>query len=266
MIRALTIFLFAFLLASLSARAADTTKAPLGFPTKVTDLYIPGSKVEVIPRTNNESSLVIRILETKPAADGFRYDLEVYALDPGTHRLADFLRYAESQEALTDFDALFEATTVHPLDSLPSPSDPASAPPDKLGGYQTLLIVFGVLWLIVFLFIIFYRKKEPVSSSSQSRVLTPLERIQSLVTKAAEGELSDPDRAQLERLLLGHWKQKLPQLACQSPAEALVALRAHPEASPLVLKLEEWLHSPQPDFSEDELAPLLEPYLSSSED
>ena len=75
--------LFLFSLVSAFAQ----TSSPLGLPATITDLYIPGSLVEVIPRKDNESSLVIRIIETKPAAEGHRYDLEVYGLDPGPHQL-----------------------------------------------------------------------------------------------------------------------------------------------------------------------------------
>ena len=250
------------LLATLSPSAQ--TKAPLGFPTKVTDLYIPGSKIEIIPRTNNESSLVIRILEIKPAADGFRYDLEIYALDPGTHRIADFLRDADDHTPVKNVDATFEVTTIHPLDTLPKPSDPEPVEPAKLGGYKTVIILLGILWALVFLAILFYRKKQVADFVAENPPPTLHEKLQVLVSAASQGELTDQEQANLERLILGHWKRKIPEIGSLPPARALVELNNHPEASPLILKLEEWLHAPNPDLSRDDILPLLRPYAESS--
>lgn len=262
MIRFLIIFLLTF-----KSHCSDLpvqSSAPLGLPTPINDLYIPGSKVEVIPRKNNESSLVIRILEIKPAADGFRYDLEAYALDPGTHNLSDFLRYADTKAPIENLDATFQVTTIHPLDSLPKPSDPKPVPPKKLGGYKTLIIVLGIIWLLILLAIIFYRKKKLTNSSTQAPPPTLHEKLQALVTSASEGNLTDTERAKLELLILGHWKQKLPEIGNLPPAKALVQLRSHPEASPLILKLEEWLHAPSSSTSHQEIIPLLAPYLPKS--
>lgn len=248
------------IIATLSAFAQSSS--PLGLPASVTDLYIPGSKVEVIPRKNNESSLVIRILETKPAADGFRYNLEVYGLDPGTHKIADFLRYADNKATISNLPATFEVTTQHPLDTLPKPNDPEPVPPKKLGGYKSLIITLGVLWLVIFLLIIFYRKKQVADVITENPPPTLHEKLHVLVTSAASGDLTDLERAKLERLVLGHWKQKIPELKNLPPAKALVELRTHPEASPLILKLEEWLHAPNPTFSQSDISALLDPFKS----
>ncbi|MEN8772988.1 MAG: hypothetical protein ABF380_07500 [Akkermansiaceae bacterium] len=240
------------------------TKAPLGFPGTLEDLYVPGSKIEIIPRTNNESSLVIRLLEVKPAADGFRYDLEIYALDPGSHRIADFLRYADNKAPVKDVDATFEVTTIHPLDTLPKPSDPEPIEPEKLGGYKTLIIVLGILWALILVTIIFYRKKQTSDFVAKSPPPTLHEKLQVLVSAASQGELTDHEQANLERLILGHWKEKIPEIGALTPARALVELRIHPEASPLILKLEEWLHAPNKNLSREEILPLLAPYQDKS--
>ena len=262
MIRLLVCFLLI-----ITAQGTDLphqSSSPLGLPATIEDLYIPGPEVEVIPRKNNESSLVIRILQTKPAANGFRYNLEIYALDPGKHLISDFLQRATDESPVTGLEATFEGSTVHPEDSLPKPKDPNPTPPPKLGGYRTLLIFLGGFWLLGLLAILLIRKKKPNTVSTSNPVLTPAEKIRQLVEKAAEGSLKDGDHARLERLLLGYWRTKIPEIINLAPAEALVELRSHPEASPLILKLEQWLHAPAPDFSEEELTSLLAPYHSQS--
>ena len=76
----------------------------MGIPTRFTDVYIAGEKVEPIPRTDSSSSLVIRVLAIKPASEGYRYDMEVYGLEQGVHSLAQFLRFTQSQLPVTELE------------------------------------------------------------------------------------------------------------------------------------------------------------------
>ena len=236
------------------------TSTPLGLPTTITDLYIPGSEIEPIPRVDRSSSLVIRILEIKPAQDGHRYDLELYGVDRGTHKLSDYLRHTDTLAPVQNLDHTIEITTQLPLDILPEPQDPANIPPEKLGGYRTTLYVLGILWFLIFLAILFLRKKKPAAEKEAAPPPTLQEKLTPLVTAAAQGELSDTDRARLERLILGHWKKHLPEIQNLPPSQALQKLRQHPDASPLLLKLEHWLHSPNPTTDQSEIAPLLAPF------
>jgi hypothetical protein len=251
-----------FLISSLCS--FSQTKAPLGLPETLEDLFIPGPKIEVIPRTNNESSLVIRILKIKPAAEGFRYDLEIYALDPGIHRISQFLRYATDRSPVQSLDATFEVTTTHPLDTLPKPSEPEPVEPEKLGGYKNLIIILGTFWVLIFFAIIFYRKKPIANLVVETPLPTLHEKLQVLFSAASLGELNDQEQANLERLILGHWKEKIPEITSLTPARALVELRSNPEASPLILKLEEWLHAPNKKLSREEFLSLLTPYTENS--
>lgn len=232
----------------------------LGLPVTMTDIYIRGEQVEPIPRKDRSSSLVIRILKVKPADQGYRYDLEVYGLDPGTYSLADYLRYARDQSAISNLDTKIQITTAHDAEGVPKPEELAHTPPENLGGYRRLLIAVACIWLVVFLIILFYRKKKPVEEDDAVPVPTLHEKLQVLVASAARGDLSDGDRSQLERLVLGHWKQHLPEIEALPPAQALSALREDPAASPLLLKLEDWLHAPNPSVSQKDITHLLEPF------
>jgi hypothetical protein len=145
---------------------------------------------------------------------------------------------------------------------LPRPADlaPKSAP--KIGGYRTVLKVLGVLWVIVLLVIINSFRKKKTAASQETRPPSLAERLKPLVEKASGESLSTDDQAQLERLLVGHWRERLPEIANEEPAKVLRHLREHSEASPLILQLEKWLHSPNPNFSSDDLDQLLAPYRS----
>jgi hypothetical protein len=83
-----------------------------------------------------------------------------------------------------------------------------------------------------------------------------------LVEQAAAGQLTADGKAQLERLLLSHWRAQL-NLGDVSQAEAIVALRHHPDAGTLLTALENWLHRP-PGATQVDVNALLAPYRNAS--
>ena len=227
-------------------------ESPLGLPLTLTDLYFPGPEIQSIPRRDQSRSLVVRILAVKSAAEGHRYDLEVYGLDPGTYQLADFLQ-RKNGTPLTTPGPTVTITANHPPEVLPEPVPLDHRPPPKIGGYRRALIVIGVAWTTGLFFILFW-KKRPMNPLVSSEEKIPLSaRLSPLVEAAARSDLSPTQRAELDRLVLGYWREKFPGLA-------LTDLRGHPEAAPLLLKMEQWLHSPDPTLTQDDLAPLLAPY------
>jgi hypothetical protein len=72
------------------------------------------------------------------------------------------------------------------------------------------------------------------------------------------GRLAPAQLAELERSLLAYWEWRL-NLRDIKPAEAIAKLRGHPDAGPLLQRLEEWLH--RPGTADDvDVATLLKPY------
>ena len=241
--------------------AAETTTQRVGLPLIIEDQYLAGPLLVPVPRRDREPPLVVQILETKPAQEGFRYTFEVQGLDAGTYNLGDFLREATAESGNSTHKVPVTITTELPP-GLPRPADLEPKDVPEIGGYRTVLKVLGVLWVIVLAIIInSFRKKK----AARTQVIPPptvAERLKPLVQKASQESLSTEDQAQLERLLVGHWRERLPELTDQEPAQVLRHLRDHSEASPLILQLEKWLHAPNPDFSSDDLDRLLEPYRS----
>ncbi|PQJ28237.1 hypothetical protein [Rubritalea profundi] len=247
----------AFLLLVTPLFSVESQQAPMGLPTRFTDIYIAGEKVEPIPRTDSSSSLVIRVLEIKPASEGYRYDMEVYGLDAGVHSLARFLRFTESQLPVTELETTLEITTQHPIDTLPKPQSLEYSTPGNLSNYRSTIWVAALLWVIVLVCIIVYRKPKPKNLGEEVRVETTHEKLQKLVLATAHGELDLTQKSTLERLIIGHWKKQVPGLDVLPTAEAISQLRTHPEASPLVLKIEHWLHAPSQSITQKEIEPLL---------
>lgn len=251
----------ALLLGSALLRAEDAAVPPptqrVGQPLEIRDLYLPGGEVKPTPRRDRKPPLVVRILEIKPAKDGSRYDFEVQGLEAGTYNLADFL---EAPAGTTLAAIPLEITTALP----PGLSYPHDAPPGdlpELGGYRTMMIVLGALWLAGLFAILLWRKKKPAPADGSTPVSATLaERLRPLIASASKGELASDDRAKLERLVIGHWREHRPDIAALPPAEAMTTLRHDPEAAPLFLALERWLHARSSETTKAEIDQLLAPY------
>ena len=138
---------------------------------------------------------------------------------------------------------------------------------------RTWQIVIGVLWVIGLFVILFGRRRRQTDDVGQQEAgpRTLADRLRPLVEGARSGGLDDTRRAELERLLLAYWRQRR-NLEDEKISAAIMTLRKDPEASPLFLKLEEWLHQPQSARSADEapggdiaadIATLLEPYRTA---
>ncbi len=243
------------------ARAQDgarPTETSVGLPARILQLVLPGGELEVLP-IDSKSPIVLRVLATWPHGTDFRYDLEFYGLDPGEYDLARFLKRKDGTSA-----AGLPAIPVRVVSKLgegevrPNPLEVGLLP--RVGGYRTLLIAAGVLWVLGLGAILFVGRKRRAVERERARPRTLAEELRPLVEAALEGRLTRSERAALELHLVEFWRRKL-GLQAESPLASLVALRAHPEAGVLLRSLEDWLHRPDPPQSVD-LAALLAPYES----
>ncbi len=247
---------FIALLLACAPAFAETPTQRIGLPLEIREIYIPGGEVKPKPRRSRQPPLMVRVLEVKPAKDGFRYDFEVQGLEAGEHNLADFLEAPEGAQ----IPAIpLQITSVLPPGLVhPHPGEAGELP--ELGGYRTRMIVLASAWLAGFLAILLWRKKKPSATASVEAPPSLAERLRPLVDAAAKNDLTSEDRAKLERLLIGHWRERRPDIASLPPAEAMLKLRTDPEASPLLLALERWLHAPSNNTAPSDLEQLLAPY------
>ncbi|MCW1884598.1 hypothetical protein OKA04_07625 [Luteolibacter flavescens] len=252
--------LIALLLAA-SPLLAETPTQRVGQPLEISDVYIPGGEVKPKPRRDRKPPLMVRVLEVKPAKDGSRYDFEVQGLEAGTYNLAEFL---DAPEGTTLPAIPLEITSGLP-DGLVHPNKNEAAGLPELGGYRTKMMLFVSLWIAGFVGILMWKKSKPAAADDGANAHASLaERLRPLVGAAAKGELSSDDRAKLERLVIGHWRESRPDIAALAPAEAMVKLRTDADASPLVLALERWLHAPSSHTTTADIEKLLAPYSGSS--
>ncbi len=251
--------LLALVAMALSATAAAVPQVPLGQRDTLRDLVLPGPELVAKPLEPG-SPVVLRVLETRPHGDAFRYDLEFYGLEAGPHDLADYLVRADGGERGEPLSVPVDFTAVLPAERI-LPNDPATAELPRVGGYRTALVAAGALWVAVLLLLIFYRRRNTTADAhaTPGPPLTAADRLRPLVAAARDGELDEEGKAELERTLLTFWRERL-DLASESPATALAKLRAHPEGGALLAQVERWLHAPEQPDPAVGLDALLAPY------
>lgn len=219
---------------------------------------------------SSKANIVVRVAERRQWGTGWRYDLRWVAAVPGKHDLVKYLRREEQPDAPLSLDPLLvEATSI-----LPQAHDGslANVGDSRVGGarwYWPVAAALALVWVLLLVPLIrsrFRRKTAPVPQPS-ARPLTLAERLRPLVAAAAAGRLNVDGRGRLERLLLQFWRQRL-GLGEVPVAAALVQMKSHPQAGQILNAMEDWLHRPpdQHRLSEAELARLLEPYASVSDD
>jgi len=229
----------------------------VGMPARIEALVLPGGELEATP-VDSKSPIVLRIERTYPHGSEFRYDLEYTGLDPGEYDLAKFLhrKDASSTEDLPSIPVTVRS--VLPAGQV-KPHAPRTREAPDVGGYRRALIATGVVWIAVLVALLWIgRRRRQAEDAARPRVRTLAERLHPLVVSALEGRLSRSERSQLELGLVAYWRKKL-GWEDRRPAEALVELREHAEAGPLLRSLEDWLHRPSRPEPVD-VAALLAPY------
>jgi hypothetical protein len=232
---------------------------PVGIAGRRDQVVIPGSELEVVPLDDRKVPIRLRIVNLYPHGAAIRYDFEYQGLQPGTFDLKEYLRRKDGS-ATSEIPAM--PVTIRP--TLP----PGQIEPNTLtlgdspirGGYFILQIIIGSIWWIGLLLIIHYgfmRRKRKLAEA-QAKPATLAERLKPLVDGAIAGRLSQPELARLERTLIAYWRRRL-HLENAAPDQAIVALRAHSEAGPLLEQLDTWLHRPGTSASVDPVG-LLAPY------
>jgi len=223
------------------------------------ETLLPGTILDAKPVTSR-SLVILRIADVRPHGTLISYDLRYVGLVPGRYDLRDYL-VRKNGGAVSNLPPLpVEITGVLPEHHQGELVTASVQPFPFLGGYRAGLVLTVIIWalLIVPLCLIGRARKQVVSTPLAVAPPTLAERLRPLVQRAAEGTLSKNELAQLERMLLSHWRERL-QLQQATMAEAVGQLRKHPEAGALLRELEDWLHRP-PGTAQVDVAALLSPY------
>ncbi|ADV64126.1 hypothetical protein Isop_3569 [Isosphaera pallida ATCC 43644] len=244
--------------------------ATVGMPIRLEGIVLPGSELEATPLSDDRGNrLMVRVARVDRHGTGFRYTFEVYGLEPGRYDVTECLR-RKDRSPLTpgELPSLpIEVTSVLPAGQIvPRPVELAESP--RPGGYSLAMLIGAAVWTLGLAGILLAGRTARVRRGTAVPVATLADHLRPLLEQAASGRLDPPRRAALERGLLTLWRRRL-NLVETDPVEALARLKAHPEAGPLLNRLEDWLHRPPAEFEggpadkaavDPELRALLKPY------
>lgn len=220
---------------------------------------LPRRDYQVKP-VDDRSELILRIENVAPAGKNFAYDFYYIGLESHTYDLANYLLRADGEAATELSNITIRVGSILPKEHDGKLVESVRSPFPWLGGYRAALVIAAVAWVAGLVwYVVSTRKKFVPPPPPPPPPPTLAERMRPLVEAAAAGKLSADGQAQLERMLLGYWREKLNLAADLPMSESLTKLKSHAEAGPLVRALEAWLHSPRGATAE-EVTNLLEPY------
>ncbi len=230
----------------------------VGATTKIEQLVLPGTELEVKPVEDRKLPVVLRIVNVDKHGSAHRYEMTYYALEAGTYDLRDYLQRKDGTP-LGDVPEI----KVTVKSQLPAgqvlPHELPAVRPASTGGYWWVVIAAAVLWAVGFLAILLVgRQKKIIEAVAVGNRHSLADQLRPLIERGIEGKLDLAERAGLERSLLAYWTRKL-KLENLKPAERFAKLRDHADAGPLLNQLEAWLHQPGPQAGVD-VAALLRPY------
>jgi len=238
------------------------SSSSVGVSAQLAQMVIAGSELEAKPIDDRQAPLVVRVVATYPHGTDFRYDFEYYGLEPGRYDLRDFLQRKDHSPLTSAQPLPVEIITRLPAGQL-LPSDLATKKLPYVGGYRDALFAGAILWLLVLFWLVGGRRRLAMAANGKVRPPSPAERLRPLVVEAVAGRLTPEGQAELERVLLSYWRQRL-GLEQADPVLALATVRAHPEAGALLRLIEDWLHRPG-GAAEVDVAAILAPYQHVSD-
>lgn len=213
------------------------------------------------PDLDLDSSILVRVADRDRADDGRSItELEFIGLDAGVFDLRESLVFDDGGSIDRIPPLMIEIVSNLATDA-PSDVFLAEAPPASIvGGYRRLLLVVAVIWILVPVAVVIHRwLRRPPPPPIVAPSPTVLDRLEPLVRRAVDRELTVEERGRLELLLHAHWRGRLG--LADDPVEAVRRIRTDPEAGRLLRRVEAWLHAPGGRTpSAAELGELLAPY------
>jgi hypothetical protein len=238
-----------------SARAATPT---VGIEGQL-EVQLAGPELTARP-PDRAAPLNVRIASTRPHGTQIHYDLRYIGLVPGKYDLRDYLVRSDGSKP-NELPALaVEVTGLLPADHRGQLAQPDDSPIRRLGGYKALMWIGVGLWVLCVIPLLFGRRKrgDQAAAAEDSAPPSIIDQLRPLVEQARAGKLTTEGKAKVERLLLAYWRERL-ELVGVGPAEAILSLRAHPEAGALLRTLEDWLYRP-PGTTPVDIDAALAPY------
>ncbi|MFM7058961.1 MAG: hypothetical protein ACKO2P_18785 [Planctomycetota bacterium] len=233
--------------------------APVGMVAPIRQVFFPGTELIPDPGSGPAAGLmVVRMDGVYPHGDGFRYDVSWSGEKPGEFDLTQWLRRKDGTSTADLPELPVKVTSLLAPERF-TPNDLRPPSGGWVGGYRVLLGLLGFFWLAGLAALLWFRPKASGTGSDPSTGRSRLEQIRGqLEAVLGRGELSTADKASLETLIVGFWREQR-RLTALEPAILLQTLLADPESGPLLRQLERWLYDRPQRADAAELQDLLAP-------
>ena len=203
-------------------------------------IAIPGPRLFAAPFTPGDA-LLLRIADATPTSGGYRYDVRFMAFGPGKYDLREYLLLAGNvrPENLPEISILVDS--ILPKSHQGELFSTDVSPIDLHSNYSLVMGLLWSLWGLLLIPILFYGRKRRVQPVPAPYNPTTAERLQQLLERAARDPLSPEQQADLERLLMAFWSNRL-NLSSERLPELIPHLRQHPAAGRQIALVEAWFH------------------------
>ncbi len=212
------------------------------------EVTLPEQQLVAVPYTHGDP-LAVRIASAVAVEDGgTRYDIRYMAYGPGDHNLSEYLvagagaPATELPEMVVTVDALLEDDYSGKL------FETAQTPIDLNSNYRMAMTLLWVVWGLMLIPLALYGRKRHAQVITVPPPPSTAERLRHLLQLAEQGSLNVEQQADLEKLLLVYWAERL-NVSAERLTDMLEQLRQHPTAGPQVLDVERWLHGRQNGFN-----------------
>lgn len=247
-----------------AAGAAATIATPppvgtgeVGRLVRLSNVVLPGSELEAFLAEGSRSPATLRIASVHRHGTAFRYDFEFCGLEPRTFDLREFLKRKDGS-SLADLSPIRVEVRSRLPPGQVQPHLLEHRPAPAIGGYENLLFLAAAAWVVGLAWLVRRPRVAQASPRKNTPPPTLAERLRPAVEEAVAGRIDPRALAELERMLLAYWRQRL-HLEEATAEEALAAIRKDDEGGRLLRALEAWLHAPEPKM-EVPLEDLLAPY------
>ncbi|MDG1979588.1 MAG: hypothetical protein P8I44_13585, partial [Phycisphaerales bacterium] len=163
------------------------------------------------PDLDLDSSILVRVADRDRADDGRAItELEFIGVDAGVFDLRESLVFDDGGSIDRMPPLTIEIVSNLATDA-PSDVFLAEAPPASIvGGYRKLLVVVAVVWILVPVAVMIRRRlRRPPPPPVAPTPPTVFDRLEPLVRRAVDRELTIEERGRLELLLFAHWSGRL---------------------------------------------------------
>ncbi|MEM9411930.1 MAG: hypothetical protein AAGA30_12500 [Planctomycetota bacterium] len=238
------------------SQAKDRRDPTVGAEGRIDQIVLPGTELKGKPIQNN-SVMIVRVVNIFPHGDGFRYDLQFHGLESGSYDLADYLirKDGTTTDDLPDIQVTIRSL-LPPGQIEPNPLGRGWLP--RFGGYRVLVVLAIILWFIGLMFLIFWKRKAEPEQIEAIRPVTLADLLKPRLQSAMNNQMKPAQYAELERMLFAFWRKEL-GLDSETPEQALALIHNHQLAGPLMKQIEQWMHNPVRAKDLD-LGKLLKPY------